>query len=157
MENIKGFDLCFADSQDPCLFGLNKEFISSPRMDNLNSTFNAYQAFIEFSKEKEKMSKDVPVFIAFNHEEVGSKTYVGAASHFVMRALERIAKQLDFKSESDLYERMISRSIIISADMAHGLHPNFKEKHQRNHKTEMNKGLVIKINWNGNYTTDAIS
>lgn len=164
VKDIVDFDLCFADSSEPLLFGLNQEFVSSPRLDNL---FSVYFSLIGYLENLEKGSinstSQLNVLMMFDHEEIGSQTYVGADSSYVKTLLDRITtrmQQLEKKDEpldSTLLPRILARSLLVSADMAHGVHPNYPSYHQCNHQVEINKGLVLKVNCNGRYTSDSVS
>lgn len=155
-EDIVDFDLCFADNQPADFFGLNQEFISSARTDNLYSVFCSMKAFVEFVSSN-PLSCDISVLSVFDHEEIGSQTYVGADSNFGPAVYNRILESMTANQPKDIVETIMARSILVSADMAHSVHPNFPGNHQKNHCPELNKGIVLKINCNGRYTTDAIS
>lgn len=155
-DEIVNFDLCFADSNPATIFGMNEEFISASRIDNLYSVFCSIEAFIEFVESQETTS-DISVLSVYDHEEVGSQTFVGADSNFGPAVYKRIIEGLNPNCRNDLFDTVIARSLLISADMAHSIHPNFPGNHQKNHEPEINKGIVLKVNCNGNYTSDAIS
>jgi len=155
-ENIVNFDLCFADAQAPALFGLNDEFISSARIDNLFSVFCTVEAFSDFVQNGDA-SPDISILSIFDHEEIGSQTYVGADSNFGPSIYRRILETLNPNQPQAFFDALMARSLLVSADMAHSIHPNFQGNHQANHRPQMNKGIVLKINCNGRYTTDAIS
>jgi aspartyl aminopeptidase len=159
VEDIINFDLCFADSVPPALFGLNKEFVSAPRMDNLYSVFCSVEAFFEYISDEKKLSEatDITIAAAFDHEEIGSKTYVGADSSFMVSVVTRILNCTNISTDKDIFSTIMARSILISADTSHSIHPNFPQIHQKNHIPEMNKGVVLKFNINGNYVSDALS
>ncbi len=156
-EQIKDFDLCFAGSEDPHLFGLYDEFISSPRLDNLYSAFSSIKSLIDCKNQGEKKdTNDVQLIAMFDHEEIGSNTYVGADSEYLRSVLYRITQNLGVEKEKE-FQRIMRRSMFLSCDMAHSVHPNFPEFHQPNHKPKINHGIVLKRNANGRYTTDALS
>lgn len=95
----------------------------------------------------------------FDHEECGSESAQGAGSNIVIQALYRVFKLLAGSSElpHDSFERAIQRSFLISADMAHAVHPNYAEKHQSSHDVGINRGIVAKLNYNQRYATDLVS
>lgn len=155
-DNVVSFDLCFADANPPGFFGVNEEFVSAPRIDNLYSVFASVEAFVELV-EKGSESADISVLSVFDHEEIGSQTFVGADSNFGPAVYQRIVAALTANGPKDAFETVMARSLLVSADMAHALHPNFQGNHQQNHRPIMNKGVVLKINCNGRYTTDAVS
>lgn len=92
--------------------------------------------------------------ILFDHEEVGSQSAHGADSNIVHVIMRRLIHALA-SGQSDALARMISRSLLVSADMAHAVHPNYGEKHEECHRPRMHKGLVIKHNSNQRYATTA--
>jgi len=149
---IHDFELQLYDTQPSCLGGLNDEFIFSPRLDNLVSSFCAVEALAESASSEafETLEGNVNCIALFNHEEVGSVSSSGAESSLVPSLLQRLSPTSATLSQS------IARSFLISADMGHALHPNFTKKHEDNHKPLMNGGVVLKINANQKYTTDAI-
>jgi aspartyl aminopeptidase len=164
VKDIVDFDLCFADSTPPSLFGLNQEFISSPRLDNLFSVYFSLMGYLENleSGASEKQT-DMNMLMMFDHEEIGSQTYVGADSSYVKTLLQRIVtrmQQIETKDASldpTVLSQVLARSLLVSADMAHGVHPNYPSYHQCNHQVEVNKGVVFKVNCNGRYITDSVS
>ena len=158
-EDIVDFDLCFADSSPPALFGLNKEFVSAARIDNQYSVFCSVEAFLEYLGDPQALdaATDISIAAVFDHEEIGSQTYVGADSSFMVGVVERIIGALGISQDKDIAQSILARSLLVSADMAHSIHPNFGHVHQKNHAPEMNKGVVLKVNCNGRYTTDALS
>ena len=99
-----------------------------------------------------KASGSVPVFCAFDNEEVGSQTKQGAASSLLSDTLRRIALALGLNEEG--YLRMLAQSFLVSADNAHGVHPNHPEYADMTNTPRLNGGVVIKFNANQRYTTD---
>ena len=147
-EDIKSVDLFFHDALESTYGGLNDEFIYAPRIDNLAMSHAAYRALNNFSS-KSKVS----MVALFDHEEVGSESAQGACSNFLSSTLERIA--LCIGNEREDYLKMLSESFLISADMAHALHPNYMERHDGEHRPLINQGPVIKTNARQRYATDS--
>jgi len=157
---IIDLDLVFCDTQPASFIGLYDEFISSPRLDNLFSSFNALNAII--SAEGSAESAFVNFICLFDHEEVGSESAQGAASNLLLQNLKRIFNVMETEHKEkdlhpDAFEKAMQKSFFISADMAHSLHPNYTEKHQVNHQPKINQGVVLKTNANQRYATDGVS
>ena len=149
-DEILDFDLTLYEYAKGTLVGLNNEFISAGRLDDLAMVHAGMTALLD-SKPCDKTK----VLAIFDNEEVGSGTKQGAASPILRTILERIVFTQGGKAE-DLY-RAIHHSFMISADMAHALHPNYPEKHDPTNHPMMNGGPVIKINANQKYVTDGDS
>ncbi|MBR4295508.1 MAG: M18 family aminopeptidase [Clostridia bacterium] len=148
-EDIITTDLFLYNSQDGIEWG---DFISSPRLDDLQCAFSALRAFVDSEKDD---VKNMPVYCLFDNEEVGSRTKQGAASTFLYDVLCRIVFALDGSDED--YRRKVASSFLVSCDNAHASHPNHPEYSDKNHTVYMNGGIVIKYNANQQYTTDAVS
>lgn len=147
-EDILSFDLYVVNNEKSLIFGALDEFLMAPRIDNLASMYTSLRAFID--------SKDTfKFFVSFDNEEVGSNTYQGAFSNFLDSILKRIYESLNINISS-LY-KSLSKSVLISADNAHAVHPNYPNKSDILNGPIMNKGLVIKYNANQSYTTSALS
>lgn len=142
--NIVSHDLFLYNREEGRVFGVNDEFILSPRLDDLECVFASVKAFL-----LAEASESVPVLAIFDNEEVGSETKQGAASTFLADTLSAIA--------GDNYRSMLSNSFMISADNAHAKHPNHPELSDTENAPLMNGGIVIKWNANQKYTTDAVS
>ncbi|MDF1881026.1 M18 family aminopeptidase, partial [Sulfurimonas sp. MAG313] len=143
LKEMLDFELMFYDTQKPSFLGFNNEFLASARLDNLLSCYVGLQAI------KESSSSKSALLICSDHEEVGSESASGAAGPF----LEMVLKRINTKHED--YARMISSSMMISADNAHGVHPNFISKHDENHGPLLNHGPVIKVNANQRYASNS--
>jgi len=143
LAEILDFELMFYDTQAPAIVGFNSEFIASARLDNLLSCYVGLQAI------KEASTKKSALVICSDHEEVGSESTSGAAGTFLEMVLKRIAPS------QEEYSRMINASMMISADNAHGVHPNFSAKHDENHGPLLNHGPVIKVNANQRYASNS--
>lgn len=149
-EKILDFELFLYEYEKGSVIGLNNEFISSGRLDDLAMIHAGLIALLN-----SKVNKATNVLVCFDNEEIGSRTKQGAGSPVLKNVLERITISLG-KDREDFY-RALYNSFLISADMAHALHPNAPEKHDPVNKPIINKGPVIKINANQNYTTDSNS
>ena len=150
IKQIIDFDLFLYEYEKGSIIGLNDEFISSSRLDDLAMVHAGIRAL-----SKANIVQATNVMVCFDNEEVGSSTKQGADSNMLVDILERITISLDGNREDFL--RAISKSFIISADNAHALHPNSPEKNDPTNKPYMNKGPVIKISANQSYTTDSNS
>lgn len=150
-EEILDFDLMLYDVTKAMLVGLNEEFITSGRIDDLQMVHAAMTALLSCEDDNDSTR----VMAIFDNEETGSGTKQGAASPILFNILSRINKCLGGDEETML--RSIAHSFMISADNAHGVHPNYIEKHDPTNHPVLGKGPVIKINANCKYMTDAES
>jgi aspartyl aminopeptidase len=150
--DILGWDLMTFDIQKATLTGFTKNFLSSGRIDNLVSVFAASEAMVELDAGSLR-DGTMPVFVGFDHEEVGSQTAVGAASSFLSKILERSGLAAGL-SRPD-YLTALANSYMISSDCAHATNPNYMEKHDFLHLIALNKGVVIKQNQNQHYASNA--
>jgi len=146
VEKIKDFDLSIVDTQKATLGGPYQEFLFSPRLDNLMMSFCALNSLIDTTDLSNE--KNVLGCLLFDHEEVGSESAQGAGSPILSELIKRVT------NNSELLEVAIRNSFLISADMAHAVHPNYSDKHESNHKPMMHKGVVIKTNTNQRYATN---
>jgi len=149
-EDILDFDLFLYEYEKGCLVGLQQEFISSGRLDDLAMVHAGAWALA-----RAKPTLITQVLACFDHEECGSTSKQGAASPFLSHVLERIL--LALKKDREAYFQALAHSFLISADMAHALHPNAGEKLDPINRPILNGGPVIKISANQSYTTDAES
>lgn len=149
-EDIIDFDLFLYEYEKGKLIGVNEEFISSSRLDNLSMAHASLNALIN-----SKNSKGINVVAVFDNEEVGSSTKQGADSNMLLNILERICISLSKNREEFL--KSIYSSFMISSDLAHAVHPNLGEKHDPVNRPIIGDGPVIKINANQAYTSDSYS
>ncbi len=150
LDNLLGLDLFLVNRQKPVQWGIKKEFISSPKLDDLECAYVTLESFIQANN-----THDIGVYCCFDNEEVGSNTKQGAMSTFLQDTLKRINIGLH-KTDEDYYIA-IAKSFLVSADNAHAVHPNHPEKTDSVNCTYMNHGVVIKESANQKYTTDAFS
>jgi len=145
VETVLTHELSFYDVQPPAIVGINDEFITGGRLDNLLSCYTGLEALLT-------ADGDVNCLLVCNdHEEVGSASACGAQGPFLKAVLERLVA-----NPADL-TRTLDRSLMISADNAHAAHPNYIDKHDPQHWPVLNGGPVIKINANQRYATNSES
>lgn len=149
-ETILSWDLSLMDLVPPTSGGVENEFIFAPRLDNQGMSHAALVALLRASA--------VPatqVVSLYDHEEVGSASAVGAAGNMLGEVLRRLAEVEGPGAAMGHLPRAVARSYQISADMAHGVHPNYADRHEPLHLPALNAGPVIKINNNQRYATCA--
>jgi len=150
VKEIIDFDLFLYEFEKGCILGLNNEFISCGRLDDLLMVHSGIKALIDSSD-----TDCTKVMVCFDNEEIGNTTKQGANSSMLTSILERIAFCMGINRED--YYRAQSRSFMISCDLGHALHPNYIEKSDPVNRPIINKGPIIKISANQNYTSDAVS
>ena len=143
VEDILDHEISFYDTQRPAINGFNGDFIASARLDNLLSCYTGATSLMTASRTVSSL------FVANDHEEVGSSSAAGANGPFLAAFLERVC------GDPAMRHRAIARSLMISTDNAHGIHPNYPGKHDGNHGPLLNAGPVIKVNANQRYATNS--
>ena len=150
-EDILAFDLMAYDLQPAAVAGAQGEFVQAARLDNLASCHAAVSALLAAGE------GDTPPFtrlvVLYDHEEVGSRSAVGAAGPLLADTLERIVAGYKGGAPQGL-PRAIARSALVSADMAHAVHPNYADRHESGHRPRIGAGPVVKHNANQSYATD---
>jgi len=160
VEDIADFELNVCDTQPSCLGGARNEFIYSGRLDNLASSFCALRALLDTCNPSADLSNEscIRMVALFDNEEVGSNSAQGAGAPTMFQAMKRITKCLTRRfPEEGVFERAIQKSFLVSADMAHGVHPNYSEKYEDCHQPKLQQGIVIKHNANQRYATNAVT
>ncbi|KAF2837846.1 aminopeptidase I zinc metalloprotease [Patellaria atrata CBS 101060] len=168
--DIVEFELVLYDTQKSCIGGLNNELIFSARLDNLMMSYCSTEGLIASLSSDDFLASDptIRLIALFDHEEIGSQTAQGADSNLLPAVLRRLSV-IPAESDSDTsfdklsvsddastaHEQTLATSFLVSADMAHSVHPNYPGKYESHHRPEMNKGTVIKINANARYATNA--
>ena len=140
---VLDYELSFYDTQSAAVIGLNGDFIAGARLDNLLSCYAGLQALLTAN------SEETCVLVCTDHEEVGSCSACGADGPMLEQVLQRLLP------DADGFARVMQRSLLVSADNAHAVHPNYADKHDSNHGPKLNAGPVIKINSNQRYATNS--
>lgn len=140
---VLDYELGFYDVQPASLVGLNEDFIASARLDNLLSCFIGMEALIDSGDEVSSL------LVCNDHEEVGSQSAVGAQGPMLKSVIERLAGTPEQRIG------LIERSLLVSMDNAHGIHPNYAQRHDEKHGPKLNGGPVIKINANQRYASNS--
>lgn len=144
VQEVLDYELCLYDTQPPAFVGLQNEFIASARLDNLLSCFTGLQSLLEASPDQ------AALLVCNDHEEIGSTSAEGAQGPFLASVLDRWLG-------AGQRPQVIARSMMISADNAHAVHPNYADRHDDNHGPLMNAGPVIKVNANQRYASNSRS
>ncbi len=142
---VLDYELSFYDTQSAAVIGLSNDFIAGARLDNLLSCYAGLQALLAAP------DAESCVLVCNDHEEVGSSSACGADGPMLEQVLRRVLP------EGDDFVRCIQHSLLVSADNAHAVHPNYADKHDENHGPKLNAGPVIKINSNQRYATNSES
>jgi len=134
------------------LGGATDEFIFARGLDNQCMSYVSIRALMD-SSEKTKLDKQQQIHMVclFDNEEIGSQSFYGADSSMIPDILARL------NNDSKTYNSAIRKSFLVSADMAHAVHPNYPEKHENQHRPKMHQGLVIKTNVQQRYTTTPVT
>lgn len=140
---VLDYEISLYDTQPAALIGLNDDFISAARLDNLLSCYTGLQALLASDGRQPAM------LICTDHEEVGSMSTAGAQGNFLQSVLQRLAPA------AEDFQRLVEHSWMISADNAHGIHPNYADRHDASHGPLLNQGPVIKTNANQRYATNS--
>ena len=154
-DEILAWDLMLCDTQPADTTGPDGELIASPRLDNLASCHAATVALLEAAARGR--SAATRVIVLYDHEEVGSRSAHGAGGTFLEDTLARIAGSVSGDGDAQSLPRAIARSVLVSADMAHGVHPNWADRHEPGHRPVLGRGPVIKTNAGQSYASDAWS
>jgi aspartyl aminopeptidase len=157
-DQVLSWDLCLYDVQRATRAGLESEFIQAARLDNLASCFGALSALCAAPAQHDQTR----VIVLYDHEEVGSRSAQGACSPFLRQSLERITAAHGGgdgapSSHAERFARAMAQSFLISADMAHAVHPNYADRHEPEHAPVLGRGPVVKRNANQSYATDGAS
>lgn len=154
-ERVLAWDLCLYDTAHASLGGLTEEFLFAARLDNLASCHAAVGALLQ-SVERSPRSNPTRGIVLYDHEECGSRSAAGAAGSIMRDTLSRVVEAFG-DPEPQGFARAMAASTLVSADMAHAVHPNYADQHDKEHAPGINRGLIIKSNSNQSYATDAFT
>jgi aspartyl aminopeptidase len=146
-DDVLGHDLALSDTQPAGVTGSN--WIAAPRLDNLGSCHSALVALLQAAP-----AAHTQVWVANDHEEVGSGSAEGARGSFLEDVLKRLVSATG-DSDVQAFPQAVARSLMVSADMAHAIHPNYADRHEPAHTPQLGGGPVVKHNANQSYATDA--
>ena len=147
VDQISNFDLYLYNKESGLVWGEKKEFVSSPRLDDLECVYTSMRAFIESENDN-----SINVLYIADNEEVGSLSRQGADSDFLVSIMKRVCSSLEGE-----YEVAVANSFLVSADNAHAVHPNKPEVYDKDNRVYLNCGIAIKFNASNTYTSDALS
>jgi len=143
-EEVLDYEMCLYDTQGAAMLGINDELLASARLDNLLSCFVTTQALLQAD------ATNTCLMVCNDHEEVGSVSAVGADGPFLEAVIARL-------TESEERNAVIDKSLMISCDNAHAVHPNYPIKHDSEHSPRLNGGPVIKVNVKQRYATTSLT
>lgn len=141
--SLLDYELALYDLQPAAFVGWRREFIASARLDNLLSCYTALQALCHCPSTANRL------VVLNDHEEVGSGSAAGARGTFLRSVLERLS------GGGEAQARAMAHSLLVSTDNAHGVHPNYADKHDANHGPTLNGGPALKINHNQSYASNS--
>lgn len=144
-DKVLDFELSFYATENVATVGIDDEFIAGARLDNLLSCFVGLHALLSAP------AGHAQLLVLNDHEEVGSGSAAGARGNFLLNVLQRLV------GSDENYARMMARSLLVSTDNAHGIHPNFADRHDPRHGPMLNAGPVIKLNSNQAYASNSES
>jgi len=150
-EDVLAWDVMAHDLTPARRSGVDGVFVSAARLDNLCSSFAGLRGLLATPDD----TPATPVVCLYDHEEVGSTTSTGADSAMLASVLERVA--IAAGTDRGGYHAALAGSLCVSADMAHATHPNYADRHEPEHHVAMNEGVVVKVNANQRYASDAES
>lgn len=152
-DDILDYDLFFYNPEEPKLVGLNREFIVSPRLDNLTSCYSALLGLVMGA------SNNTNVVALFDHEEIGSRSKQGAASNLFSWFLDKCIHSMGEAgiTVGRTMDSLINEGFLLSLDVAHACHPNYSDKSDPTTKTHLGEGVVLKISGSQKYNSDSVS
>jgi aspartyl aminopeptidase len=148
-DDVVGHDLVLADTQPAAVAGADGTWIAAPRLDNLGCCHSGLLALLAAPA-----TERTQMLVCNDHEEVGSGSMAGARGSFLEDVVSRLASAPD-PGDAQAVHRAIARSVLVSADMAHAVHPTRYDRHEPAHQPELGGGPVLKLNANQAYATDA--
>ncbi|MCZ2805904.1 M18 family aminopeptidase [Modestobacter sp. VKM Ac-2983] len=151
VQDVVGHDLVLADTQPAARTGADGSWVAAPRLDNLASCHSGVTALVAAAA-----TRRTQLLVANDHEEVGSGSMSGARGSFLEDVVRRLVAVLD-AGDPQALPRALAQSRLVSADMAHALHPTRADRHEPGHQPQLGGGPVLKVNANQAYATDAVT
>ncbi|MGZ4506541.1 MAG: M18 family aminopeptidase [Blastococcus sp.] len=149
VDSVVGHDLVLADTQPAARAGADGTWVAAPRLDDLACCHSALLALLDARR-----AERTQILVCNDHEEVGSGSMAGARGSFLEDVVRRLASSTD-PDDPQAVHRAVARSILVSADMAHAVHPTRHDRHEPAHQPVLGGGPVLKVNANQAYATDA--
>jgi len=149
VDEVLAWELGLHDLQEPTIGGIDEQFIFAPRLDNLACCYTIAAAFLGA-----KTAPHTQVMALFDHEEVGSRSYRGAMGPMLREVLTRIEQGHAVQAAGG-FSRAAANSWMVSCDMAHGVHPNYADRHEPQHKPVLGGGPVLKGHVEQRYASEA--
>lgn len=146
LEGAVAYDLFAVPATPPVLCGKGEDLLLSPRIDDLTGVYAAIRGIADDG------ASGMCVAACFDSEEIGSRTLQGAGGDFLRSVLQKIAAV-----RGEALGDVLPRSVLLSADNAHALHPNHPELGDPTNRTALGAGVVIKQHAGGAYTTNALT
>lgn len=164
-DQILSYQLFLVPTQEAALFGTQDEFLAASRQDNLSSAYGGLEALIAAQKAHltegagRWPTDQIPVYVSFDHEEVGSASATGARSDLLPSILRRLTKALkkDEYEGEESYGQMLAGTTLISADAGHSVHPNYADKLDPDTRPVMGQGPILKVDADQRYATSVES
>lgn len=147
-EDILSYDLYLYNRARGTVFGAEEEFIAAPKLDDLECAFSAVTAFLQAEN-----PENCTMCVVFDNEETGSRTRQGAGSTLLADVIDRICQAAGKDREGR--QKAIQNGLLLSADNAHAVHPNYPEKADPTSRCYLNGGVVIK--YSSHYATDGMT
>lgn len=148
-EDVLSYDLCVYNYERPILTGFNESILTSPRLDNITSTYALIDGICNCNRHS-----GITAAILFNNEEVGSGTKQGADSSTLGMMLEKISLHMGANRAQHI--DALTSGFMLSCDVAHAKHPNYQEYADSACNAVINGGVTIKMNYEQRYATEAV-
>jgi len=148
IDDILDYQMYIYNTDVGDVIGMNEEFISSPRLDDLTSVQAIVTALIDGDNDS-----TINVGAFFDNEEIGSRTKQGAASILFTLVMEKLL--LSMGHDKSHYISTLEESLLLSVDVAHAIHPNQAAKSDPTNRAILNKGFCIKEASSQFYATDS--
>jgi aspartyl aminopeptidase len=151
LTDVVGHDLVLTDVQPAAATGADGSWIAAPRLDNQGCCHSGLLALLAAAA-----GQRTQVLVCNDHEEVGSGSMSGARGSFLEDVVARLAAATD-PGHPQAVHRAVAHSVLVSADMAHAVHPTRSDRHEPEHRPQLGGGPVLKLNANQAYATDAVT